>query len=363
MTVGTKNKAATDGISINLNGFELNANIIIDSPSSKFTLTIYGGTVNGNIVAKDAVSLKNITVNGTITASTTCTLAATATVGAIELVGNGVLKATDGAKIGGVEFSVANAKALNVDAVAYVLNYQSKGVYGFYANLTDAVNATAKYYTLVLLENVEVDSAITPVASITLNLNGKTISGTVSAGESLIVNNYGLTITGNGTIAATFDGNVDNSKAANAITNKSTMTVNNGTITLTAEGVTQIGYAIDTLAGASLTVKGGTITASGSGYFDAIRLCCNASKSTTVTVSGGYVSTIWAQNPTANNATAVNGTITVTGGEIGTIYYDNYTTVKITTTIAGNYTVKQNGVGSSNTNKTSKSGKYTVYSF
>ena len=45
-----------------------------------------------------------------------------------------------------------------IDAAAYVLNYQSKAVFGFYATVEQAVENAAKYYTVVLKENAGVTS-------------------------------------------------------------------------------------------------------------------------------------------------------------------------------------------------------------
>ena len=122
--------------------------------------------------------------------------------------------------------------------------------------------------------------------------------------KSAIVNEGTLTIEDsgeNGGIAMNFTGTPSTDVAVNAIANKGTLTVNGGTISNTGSG-NQIGYAIDNYNGATLTVNDGNITASGSSYYDAIRLFCG-SKETKVTVKGGYISTIWAQNPSANKAT------------------------------------------------------------
>ncbi len=362
LVVGKNNKSATDGITINLNGFELNADIKVNSPSSKFTLTLKNGTVNGDILATDNLTMSGVTVIGDITVTGgTCTIKEDAAVtGKIDVTGTGVLKITAGAMINRTAFGVAEAQNVSITAAAYVLNYQSKAVYGYYGDLDSAVAATAKYYTLVLMSNIEVENTINPTASITLNLNGKKLYGTVAAGESLILNTYGLTITGNGTIEATFDGNVDNGKAVNAIVNKSSLTVNSGNIALLGTGAQQIGYAIDNYGGATLTVKGGKITATNSSWFDAIRLFCS-SKEIKVTVQGGEISSIWAQNPSANKASEVFGTVVVKDGTIGAIYYENYTTVQVLKAL--NVNVVANGAGAENATVKTNSAGYRVYAW
>lgn len=188
-----------------------------------------------------------------------------------------------------------------------------------------------------------------------LDLNGHKITGP----NNLIENNGELTIEGEGEIAVTFNGTVDNSKAVNAITNRGVLIVNDGKISNTGVG-DQIGYAIDNYSGSTLIVNGGEITASGSTYYDAIRLFCG-SEETVVTVNGGKISTIWAQNPTADKATPVYGTVSVNGGEVGKVYFENYTTVKV---LDGVTTVVEGYNAGKETNTTfTKEDNYTVYSF
>ncbi len=206
-------------------------------------------------------------------------------------------------------------------------------------------------------ESIEIAAGKTVV----LDLNGQTISQTGSTPVSMITNNGNLTISdsnGSGKIEFTFNGEVNNNIAANAISNRGTLVVEGGVISNTGTG-NQIGYAIDNYNGATLTVKGGTISASGSSYYDGIRLFCG-NKQTTVTVEDGTISTIWAQNPSANKATEVYGTVIVDGGTINTIYYENYTTVKVKTGVST--TVSAYGAGNENAT-TATDGDYTVYSF
>lgn len=212
--------------------------------------------------------------------------------------------------------------------------------------------------------NLEAGTGITiqKGAVIALDLNDKTISQTSDTPVSMITNNGELTIkdsgNGSGKIAFTFNGEVNNGIAANAISNKGTLIVESGEISNTGKG-DQIGYAIDNYNGSNLTINGGTISASGSSYYDGIRLFCST-KMITVTVNNGTVSSIWAQNPSANKATEVYGTVIINGGTVSTIYYENYTTVKVKNGVAAN--VLAYGAGHDNTTKTTE-GEYTVYSF
>ena len=207
---------------------------------------------------------------------------------------------------------------------------------------------------VVLTETVSIPAN----ANITLNLNGNDITGTFANPVSLITNNGDLTIEGEGEISVSFNGTVNNGVAMNAISNRGNLTINGGKISNTGTG-NQIGYAIDNYNGSSLTINGGEITASGSTYYDAIRLFCGSNE-TVVTVNGGEISSIWAQNPSANKATEVKGTVVVNGGKVTTVYYENYTTVKVADGVTT--TVTPYGAGSDSTTSTSVGG-YTVYSF
>ena len=71
-----------------------------------------------------------------------------------------------------VVFSVATAKEINIECAAYVLNYQSKGVVGYYATLEQAVSKATKYYTVVLMSQPDVTTPIPVKTMITVKKNG-----------------------------------------------------------------------------------------------------------------------------------------------------------------------------------------------
>ncbi len=238
------------------------------------------------------------------------------------------------------------------------------------ANTVDELNAALTTGgNVALTDDIELDGTAVAVpkgVTATLDLNGHNITGNGGVGDSLIENNGDLTITGNGKIAMTFNGTVDN-KAVNAISNRGVLTINGGEISNTGTG-DQIGYAIDNYNGATLIVNDGKIIASDSSSYDGIRLFCGSNE-TVVTVNGGQISTIWAQNPSANKATEVKGTVIVNGGKIGTVYYENYTTVQVKdgvnvtdATAAGYIKIAPYGAGKDKTTSEPKDG-YTVYSF
>lgn len=260
---------------------------------------------------------------------------------------------------------------LNVKLVAYQQNSESDsfGNSQYDQLVTDVEQLQAALTnggTVALMTDMDLSQTQLTVPegkTVVLDLNGKKLTGTVSEivdkGVSLITNNGTLIINGNGEIAMTFDGVVDNGKAVNAIANRGKLTVNGGKITNTGTG-NQIGYAIDNYNGTTLTVNGGEISAAGSSYYDGVRLFCGSSE-TLVTVNGGKISTIWAQNPSANKATEVKGTVIVNGGEITKVYYENYTTVQVK--IVENYTVAVEAYGAGTAAEPATVDGYTVYSF
>lgn len=245
-----------------------------------------------------------------------------------------------------------------------IVDYGTDNYYGC-LSLQEAVDKASETAgcTVILLTPIELTETVTvpAEADFTLDLNGQTISQSSTEAVSMLVNNGSLEIkdsVGEGAIALTFTGTPNPSAAANTISNRGVLVVNGGEISNTGNG-NQIGYAIDNYNGATLTVNNGTITASGSSYYDGVRLFCGSTE-TVVTVNDGTISTIWAQNPSAEKATEVKGTVVINGGTIGTTYYENYTTVKVKNGVTA--TVTPYGNGSENTTTTEIDG-YTVYSF
>ncbi|MBR5850653.1 MAG: hypothetical protein IKZ12_06300 [Alistipes sp.] len=231
---------------------------------------------------------------------------------------------------------------------------------------------------LVLTEPITFGAPVSRAATttegreFTLDLNGCTISQELTelttlengkvAPHALITNLGNLTIIdskGSGKIALTCTATPDQSVAVNTISNKGNLVINGGEITNVGKG-DQIGYAIDNYWGSSLTVNGGTIAANGSIAYDAIRLFCSSTNPINVTVNGGEISSIWAQNPTANKATEVLGTVVINGGT-AKVYYERFTTVKVKRGVT-TATVIPYGEGKDNT-RTTTEGDYTVYGF
>lgn len=254
---------------------------------------------------------------------------------------------------------------LNVKLIAYQMASEQDGLNSNYDQMVateDQLKAAfANGGMVALASDIKLTEGVSVASdkAVTLDLNGHEITGTASAEMTSLITNHGtLTIVGNGGIEMTYTDADVGGNAVNAISNRGILTVNGGTISNTGTG-SQIGYAIDNYNGATLTVNGGEITASGSSYYDGIRLFCGSNE-TLVVVNDGKVSTIWAQNPSANKATEVKGTVVVNGGEITTTYYENYTTVKVAEGVTAN--VEAYGSGSQNTTTAEVDG-YTIYSF
>lgn len=201
-----------------------------------------------------------------------------------------------------------------------------------YETLEDAVAAGGE---ITLLSDVNIDTTIHVTNTVVLDLNGKTITGTPAAEKaySVISNTGKLTINnsvGNGKILCDHTLPGSTSYAVNTIVNSGTLIINGGTIENKSTASNQIGYAIDnnsTSYNTALVINGGTITASGSNYYDGIRqFCNNTNVENSVTVTGGSVSSIWLQNPsdgeTNKNTKEVKGAVTITGGTVNALYLE-----------------------------------------
>ena len=109
---------------------------------------------------------------------------------------------------------------------------------------------------ITLTENVTLGDMVTfgEGKTVTLNLNGKTLTGPTNNKPAISVNDATLTITGNGTISGYAAVQVVGNKTPDGAATKSVLVVENGTLTGTEYGILFIGN------GADVTVNGGTIT-------------------------------------------------------------------------------------------------------
>jgi len=202
-----------------------------------------------------------------------------------------------------------------------------------YSDLFVAVEAANAGDTVKLLNDVSLTSTLTINADdeIILDLNGKTITGVPAEAKAYaVINNKGnLTITGNGAILCDHKLAGSTAYAVNTILNSGALTINGAKIENKSTATSQIGYAIDnnsTTGNAILVIKDGEVKASGSNYYDGIRLFCNSTTlENSVTVEGGKVSSIWLQNPSDGadrNTKDVKGNVTISGGEVAALYLE-----------------------------------------
>ena len=231
-------------------------------------------------------------------------------------------------------YYVANGNVtLNNVQVTYAASAYTANGSKYFDNLQDAINEVINGGYITVRSNIELTQGVTVPAGkkITLGLNGYTITGTPTeaAAFAVITNNGNLTIddTQNGKILCNHTIAGSTSYAVNTITNLNggVLTVEAGTIEnkSTYTSSNQIGYAIDNYSGATVVIKGGKVTASGSVYYDGIRQFCNSETlENNVTIEDGEVSTLWIQNPSNDNVTAVKGSFDITGGTLGNLYLE-----------------------------------------
>lgn len=200
-----------------------------------------------------------------------------------------------------------------------------------YGSLQDAINS-ADNQTITLVKDLVLESPveITTGKSVTLDLNGHTLSETAtSAAASCLVAVKGggsLTIK-NGTItyaATTPDTGWGGEGqppypgyANNAIRNEGTLTIENATIeNKTSKGGAS--YVIDNYAGANLIINEGAVLTQSGGDI-AIRMFNGGSGAINVTINGGEISgyrAVWIQLASNNTAVAPIMNLAVTGGTL-----------------------------------------------
>lgn len=188
-----------------------------------------------------------------------------------------------------------------------------------YTTIKAAIENANDDVVVTLLQDVTVEEGITNKKDITLDLNGKTITGTDSSTGSfaLITNRANLTITGNGTMTLTALNNRGWNGYSSVISNTvgGKLVVENGTIEHL--GGTDMAYAIDNLTNgkgtyAETIINGGTINST----YRGIRQFLNGVNAENILeVNGGTITgankSIWMQDPSKN---ANSGTLTVTDG-------------------------------------------------
>lgn len=176
-----------------------------------------------------------------------------------------------------------------------------------YGSLQDAINAAQNGETVVLLENITLTEGVTVTGTVTLDLNGKTIStsieSTITKSFALITNRGTLTIKGDGKISVAYSGaSFGYSIGLYTISNAGgTLNVEGGRIENLATVSGSMYDAIDnnsTLGNTVLNISGGDIYCA----YIAIRQFANSTTGVNaVNVTGGKIEggncSIWTQNP------------------------------------------------------------------
>ena len=206
----------------------------------------------------------------------------------------------------------------NTDNTKYVA---AKVGNAYYYNIAEAIAATEADAEIKVLQShyCNATAKVKAGLNVTLNLNGKTITGTDSAtGSYAIITNHGnLTITGEGKMTLKAENNREWNAYSSVISNTvgGKLVVENGTIEHL--GGTDMAYGIDNLTNgkgtyAETVINGGTIKST----YRAVRMFLNGIKAQNLlTVNGGTIEgankSIWMQDPSKN---ANTGTLVVNEG-------------------------------------------------
>ena len=283
-------------LTIDLAGFEIDANIVVSAGSSLIiTDSVGGGSVVNSIEIGGSLSVKG----GMFYQDITDHLA-------------------DGAECVAVVTAMSTFSRSGSTQTVYYVGEDS---------FADAVaNATAGD-KLVLESDITLDAGVTVNTELTIDLNGhllsRTVTSEISASDALIVNRGNLTIldsVGGGKISYYFNGTANRAwaYAVTAISNQQgTLTVKSGTIESLSTATNVYKFTIDNLTNgnggdAVLNVEGGVITAAKGG---SIRGFANSTTcNNIINISGGEIlGQVWMQDP---NTSKNLGQMTITGGEI-----------------------------------------------
>ena len=318
--------STTDTGTMNISGGEISGRVIIQSSNqkaNKAVLNITGGIFNTNGYKTDVLY-----VGGTGSAE-----AITASVSGGTFNGE-ILSSMSIGFISGGTFNAPVAEEFCAEG--FIPTENADGTYGVkkgayvaeidgtkYETLQAAINAATAGQTVTLMKDIALDATVKVTNDVTLEINGKTITGTDNAtgsfalieiqpGKALIVNDT----VGGGKITLTATNNRGWNAYSSVISNqRGTLTVNGGTIEHL--GGTDMAYGIDSLTNgkgtkAYTTINAGTVKST----YRAIRQFLNGVEAENVlTVNGGTIEgtnkSIWMQDPSKN---ANTGKLTVTEG-------------------------------------------------
>lgn len=295
-------------IIVDLNGHTLSSSgIALTAYRTGTTLTVQNGTVKGN----SSSGTLRATYGGTLLLGENLTVQGAGGGATLVYIDNGTVEiaAKNGVQfVGGKQDFKLSSSANNKLSAPVAIGRT------YFATLSDAFSAAKDGDTVVMQQDIALSESVkNDGKTITLDLNGKTITGTDNntTGNFYLINNHkgNLTIGDNSeekdgkiTLTATTERYWSASSVVVA-NNLGTVTVMGGTIEHL--GGTSMAYGIDNLTNgrntvATLNVEGGTINSS---YF-AIRQFANNGVNN-LNVTGGVIGYIWMQSPN-NNINAVS---------------------------------------------------------
>jgi len=297
-------------ITVDLNGHTLSENsIVLTSYRSGTTLTVQNGTIKGNA----STGSLRATYGGKIILGENLTVAGAGGSATLVYIDNGSVEI---AAKDGVDFVGGKQDFRLSTNVNNKLNVAASIGRTYFGTLADAFAAAEDGNTITLYGDTTLDEMITNNKKVTLDLNGKTITGTDNTTKnfSLIDNRGELTITGNGTMTLTATINSGWNRYSAVIANNpgGKLVIENGT--LQHLGGTDMAYGIDNLTNgkgtyAKTIINGGTIKST----YRGIRQFLNGVEAQNIlTINGGTIEgankSVWMQDPSKN---ANSGTLTV----------------------------------------------------
>ena len=321
-----------DGYAINFPGMADGAKVTIKNSklTSRNPLNIWGENMVINVYDSEIISVDNSTTYDYAAIQLNNDLYGNVANGTVVNVYGGTITATN--EEGEPSNAVANSTETGVVNISdetvisgEVANYVANIGGAYFTSLQAAVNAIEKHgynSPIVLMKSFSTSEATTIKSGlkVTIDLNGKTITGTDTGTASYGLININpeaeLTIndaTGNGAIKLTATNNRGWNAYSSVISNqRGKLTVNGGTIEHL--GGTDMAYAIDILTNtgaqnAEAVINGGTVKST----YRAIRQFLNSAKAQNIlTVNGGTIEggnkSIWMQDA---NASANPGALTV----------------------------------------------------
>ncbi len=227
---------------------------------------------------------------------------------------NRVEQWVDGVKVAECDIQLNGPDNLN--KIVAAIADDNDIIKGYYTTLAAAFDAAEKGDTIELLSDVTVTEPITVEGEVVLDLNGKTMAGSILAPNATLTIKNGTIVNTDSSVSAIeinageltlTDINIDSARHAVRIDGEVTATINSGTykITSVTAGITQ--HAVNVSNGADVTINGGTFTGPKGTDADS-GSAVNAQANSTVTINDGTYS------GGKNSTLSAKGTLVVCGG-------------------------------------------------